>query len=355
MSSGMATRRGFLKASACVAAGTVLGDGPDRGYAATAALADQPFFRTRGVVLRPKDTLLADWPERAKRAGLTTIASHPFPGTVIGLLRTEAGRHFFDRCRELGLEVEHELHAMGSLLPRKLFDKNPELFRMDDKGDRIRAGNCCPSNERALEIIAESAVEVCTALPATTGRYFLWGDDMVGWCQCPRCRGLLPADQALLVENRMCQALRRGNPHAQLAHLAYQSTLRPPTQIKPAAGVFLEFAAHHRSHAISYESQRKPGDLDTIDALDANLAVFPKDTAQVLEYWLDVGRFTGQARSKQPVKLPWKKDVFLADVESYRRRGIRHVTTFATGVDPDYQKLYGDLSFIDEYGAGLSA
>jgi len=352
MSHAMPTRRDFLIASTCLAAGamsTARADGP---RAETPVPAQEPFFRTRGVVLRPKDTLLTDWPELAKRAGLTTIASHPFPGTVIGLLKTVEGRRFFEQCREVGLQVEHELHAMGSLLPRKLFEKNPEMFRMDEKGNRIRAGNCCPSNPRALEIIAESAVEIAKALPSTTGRYFLWGDDMVGWCQCPKCRGFLPADQALMVVNRMGQALRRVSPNAQIAHLAYQSTLPPPRQIKPDEGVFLEFAPN-RSHARSYESQRKPGDFNTIEALDANLEVFPKETAQVLEYWLDVGRFSGQARSKQPVKLPWNKDVFLADVESYRKRGIRHITTFATGVDPDYRALYGDLSFIDEYGAGL--
>ena len=65
-------------------------------------------------------------------------------------------------------------------------------------------------------------------------------------------------------------------------------------------------------------------------------------------------RYSSRARSKQPVKLPWKKESLLADLEYYRKLGIRHFTTFATGVDPDYQKLYGDLSFIDEYGACLS-
>jgi len=352
MPNGMQTRRGFAKASVCTAAAAVSGVGSVCLQAESQADPKEPFFRTRGVVLRPEDILMADWPERARKAGLTTIASHPFPGTVIGLLRTERGRHFFNKCRQVGLQVEHELHAMGSLLPRTLFEKNPEMFRMDENGNRTRAGNCCPSNARALAIIAESAVRICEALPSTTGRYFLWGDDMVGWCLCRNCRGFLPADQALMVVNRMCRALREVEPKFQVAHLAYQKTRRPPKQIKPVEGVFLEFAPN-RSYHRSYESQWKAGDFDTIHALDANLEVFPRDTAQVLEYWLDVGRFSNLVRSKQPVKLPWKRDVFLADVEAYRSRGIRHVTTFATGVNPGYRKLHGDLSFIDEYGAGL--
>ena len=33
-------------------------------------------FDTRGVVLVPEDLTLADWPQQAKSAGLTTIALH---------------------------------------------------------------------------------------------------------------------------------------------------------------------------------------------------------------------------------------------------------------------------------------
>lgn len=352
MSHHQATRREFLKTSACLAAGTCIA-----GRAcqiADAAERKEPFFKTRGVVLRPADTLIADWPDRAKRAGLTTIASHPFPGTVLELLRTDAGRKFFDRCREIGLQVEHELHAMRDLLSRRLFAKNPELFRMDDKGDRVPDFNCCPSNEQTLKIAAESAVEISKKLPSTTGRYFYWGDDARPWCRCPKCRGLSDSDQALLIENAVCLALRQMDPRAQLAHLAYANTLWPPKQIKPAEGVFLEYAPINRRYDIPYEKQAKPGDRDSLAALEANLAVFSPETAQVLEYWLDVGMFSGRARSKQPIKLPWNKEVFLADLETYRHRGIRHITCFATGVNPEYQKLHGDLSFIEEYGAGLS-
>jgi hypothetical protein len=72
----------------------------------------------------------------------------------------------------------------------------------------------------------------------------------------------------------------------------------------------------------------------------------------VLEYWLDVSRFSGWARPAK--RLPRNKKVFLADVATYRHRGIRHVTTFAAWIDTDYQYRIGDLKFIDEYGEGLA-
>lgn len=78
--------------------------------------------------------------------------------------------------------------------------------------------------------------------------------------------------------------------------------------------------------------------------LETNLEIFPEDTAQVLEYWLDVSRFSRWNRTG--VKLRWNRDVFLADVEAYPTRGIRHVTTFAVWIDADYQERFGDLGFI---------
>lgn len=341
------SRREFLGRCWAVPAATLLARSP-----VWAAAADASGFLTRGVVLVPEDLTLADWPERAKRAGLSTIALHPFPETVIKWLSAEAGQAFLEICRTLGLEVEYELHAMRELLPRSLFEKDPDLFRMDAKGQRNADANCCPSNARTLETIAEAAVEIGRKLRPTTGRYFYWGDDAKPWCKCPKCRDLSDADQALLVENAMCQALRREDPRAQVAHLAYHNTLQPPQQIKPAQGVFLEYAPIHRRYDVPYEQQQQPGAPDALSALDANLEVFPRETAQVLEYWLDVSLFSKWKRPS--VKLPWRQDVFLSDLATYHKRGIRHVTSFAVYVDAAYQKRFTDLTFLDEYGAGLA-
>jgi hypothetical protein len=309
-----------------------------------------PTLATRGVVLIPEDLTLADWPERAKQAGLSTIGIHHqnSPSAVIRWVKSDVGLQFLARCRSLGIEVEYELHAMKELLPRDQFKKAPDLFRMNDKGERIPDANCCVHSDRGLEIIGENAVQIAKVLRPTTGRYFYWGDDGRPWCQCPKCRGLSPSEQALVVANRICKALRKSDPKAQVAHLAYHNTLQPPKQVEPVDGIFLEYAPIDRRYDIPYNQQ---DGRDALSALDANLEVFPRDTAQVLEYWLDVSRFS---RWKRPgVKLPWRKDVFLADVETYRKRGMRHVTTFAAWIDADYRQRFGDLDFIGEYGAGL--
>lgn len=343
-------RRQFLAGGTCGALGVLLRSGVAR--------ADTPAnsaFATRGVVLVPEDLTLADWPERAKAAGLTTIGLHHqnSPQAVIRCVQSDAGQRFLEQCRKLGLQVEYELHAMQELLPRELFAENPAMFRSDDQGQRVADFNCCVHSDQALEIISENAVAIGKVLRPTTSRYFYWGDDGRPWCRCPKCRELSPSEQALTIENRICRALREVDAKAQVAHLAYHNTLVSPANVKPTQGVFLEFAPIQRRYDIPYEQQQDLTLADGLHTLDTNLAVFPKDTAQVLEYWLDVSRFS---RWKRPgVKLPWNKDVFLADVEAYRRRGIRHVTTFAAWVDADYQERYGDLSFIQEYGQGLTS
>jgi hypothetical protein len=153
------------------------------------------------------------------------------------------------------------------------------------------------------------------------------------------------------VETRILKALRSLDPKAQVAHLAYANSLQPPKQIKPPEGIFLEYAPINRRYDIPY-AQQGPNQQDGLDALDANLEVFPRDTAQALEYWLDVSRFSHWKRPA--VKLPWKKEVFLADVEAYRKRGIRHITTFAVWIDASYKERFGNIDFIDEYGERLS-
>lgn len=308
-------------------------------------------FSTRGVVLIPEDFTLTDWPERAQRVGLTTLALHHGQSVreVVKFVNSDAGKDALTRARNLGLAIEYELHAMSDLLPRRQFDEDNSLFRMDEQGNRVPDSNLCVHSQRALELAAENAVTFARKLRPTTGRYFYWGDDARPWCRCPKCRDLSDSEQALVLENKLIKALRRHDERAQLAHLAYANTLPPPHQVKPETGIFLEYAPIGRRYDTPYAEQKDGA--DGLANLDANLKVFPADTAQVLEYWLDVSRFSNWQRPAK--RLPWNRDVFLADLECYADRGIRHVTSFACYIDAEYVKRYGEPQALTDYGAGL--
>jgi hypothetical protein len=313
----------------------------------------EPFFKTRGVVLTTPDLSTWDWPQRAAKAGLTTIATHVTPSEVSKFIRSDRGREFLVQCRETGIAVEHELHAMSDLLSRELFEKDPSMFPMNEKGERRSDFNCCVHSSNAIDIICRNAVKYANILKPTTSRYFYWIDDGKPMCRCSRCRIYSDSEQALILENEMLKALREINKQATLAHLAYAKTMDPPIQVKPMPGIFLEFAPISRtwSESISRREAKEGQHGRYLDLLDANLEVFGKEDAQVLEYWLDVSLFSSWKRDAKK-RLPWRRDVFLEDIAAYAKRGVRHITSFAVYIDADYVRQYGQPP-LDEYGKGL--
>jgi hypothetical protein len=346
------SRRQFLSAGLQVAASVpLLFDGP--ASAQNNREGPEPFFKTRGVVLTTPDLSTLDWPQRAAQARLTTIATHVTPSEVSRFIQSDKGREFLAQCRERGLEVEHELHAMSDLLPRDLFEKDPSMYRVNEQGQRSPDGNCCVHSSGALEVICENLVQYAGILKPTTGRYFYWIDDGRPMCRCSRCRVYSDSEQALILENEMLRALQKMDTRATLAHLAYARTTEAPAQVKPASGIFLEFAPIGRtwSEPISHRQAKEGQHGRYLDWLDANLEVFGRDNAQVLEYWLDVSLFSSWKRNAKK-KLPWPRDVFLQDIATYAARGIRRVTSFAVYIDADYVKQYGEPP-LDEYGEGL--
>lgn len=349
------TRRTFLQTSTAALLATSVA----RSHS-TAAQA------TRGVVLYPFDLSLRDWPERCAKAGLTTIGLHAAQrlDVLIDFVQSDEGQDFLERCHQLGVAVEYELHALGQLLSRELYYKDPTLFRLDENGQRNPDSNCNPFSETALDLIAAQAVRIAKILKPTTHRYFYWPDDGAKWDHSEKGKELSASDQALLVENHILRALRREvDPHATLAHLSYQHTLVPPRQIKPEPGIFLEFApfARNLAHPINDEAPTRRGETSPDpatnkgywDLLAANLQVFPSATAQVLDYWLDVSLHSNWKRPAQAV--PWKEAVCRADVAAYRQLGIQHISTFATYLDAEYVSLHGDAQpVLQSYGQALA-
>ena len=349
-------RRQFLGRAAATSL-VAVGTAPNRGL--TASPGKEPFFKTRGVVLVPSDITTWNWPEQAKRAGLSTIGTHVVPHQVAEFVETDEGQAFLERCQSLGIEVEHELHAMRDLLPSELLKKAPEMFRMNEEGERVADANLCVHSRAAIDLVCGNAQKYARKLRPTTGRYFYWIGDGLPMCRCRKCRELTDSDQALLLENQMLHALRQVDSRATLAHLAYLNTYHAPTKVKPQPGIFLEFAPIYRSYEIPLRQRdtqfRNYSHGQLLDHLDANLEVFGSDGAQVLEYWLDESRFWRHLKPPRPdrVKIPWDRSVFRADLETYAQRGIRHITTFAVMIDGVYIKHFGPPP-LDEYGADLS-
>lgn len=313
-------------------------------------------YQMKGIILNTRDlSTVADWPERAAANGINTISTHMFPGEVLDFMRSAKGKTFLARCEDLGIKVDHQLHAMGELLPRDLFSLDSTMYRMDENGKRVNDFNCCVHSARALDTIAAHAIKVSQDLVPTNNRYYYWLDDGKPTCQCTKCREYSISEQALIIENHIIKALRLHNPNAMLAHLAYFNTLDAPVKVKPEEGIFLEFAPFLRSweHPIgdTLAEGRGMTHAQNLKYLKENLEVFPAETAVILEYWLDVSLFSNW--KKPAVQLPWRKDVFLSDVKTYASLGIKNFTSFAVYMDSVYWTTYPDTAPLKEYGEGL--
>ncbi|MDR0712815.1 MAG: DUF4838 domain-containing protein [Bacteroidales bacterium] len=316
----------------------------------------EPCFKMRGVVLAIEDLETVEWPKLAHENGINTIGAH---FSLTGFLKSDKGKKFMSDCEKYGITVENQLHAMSMLLPRELFAEDSSLFRMDQRGRRVNDCNLCVHSPKALDIVAENALNYARLLPSASHRYYFWIDDGQPMCACPACAEYSDSEQALIVENRIIKALRTFDPEAQLAHLAYENTRPAPQRVKPAEGIFLEFAPIERSWDKAISDEHATGTrFETphkilLQDLKDNLTVFPVETAVVLEYWLDVSLFSSW--KKPAVKLPWNRSVFESDIDTYARLGIRNITSFAVYMDDKYMEAYGSdvRQFLKEYGNGL--
>jgi len=325
-------------------------------FAFCSTLQAKSVIEMRGIVLSVEDLETVDWPKLAHDNGINTIGTHIYPDPVLKFMQSEKGKAFQTGCKRYGIEVEHELHAIKTLLPRNLFQQDSTMFRVNEKGQRTADFNCCPSSSKALDTIAAHALFYAKNMRATNHRYYFWMDDGAPVCHCKQCSAYSASEQALIIENRILRELRTFDKKAMLAHLAYFSSMKAPRKIKPNKGIFLEFAPIQRVMDkpitdVSKGARNLKCNAENLKYLKENLEVFPAKTAVVLEYWLDVS--LASSWKKPAVKLPWYPDVFRADLDTYAKMGIRNITSFAVYMDDVYFQKYKDMQCLKDYGEVL--
>lgn len=299
------------------------------------------------MIVHPEE-LSEAWIDKVARAGIGTIGIHPVGGklsaqSLENLLRqaeTPEFRRLIDYAHERGLVVEYEFHAMGYLLPRDLFETHPEYFRMRQDGERTKDYNFCPSNEEAMELVAERAVQVATALYGSSHDFYFWLDDGRNlYCKCPRCRHLSASDQQMMVLNRMLQAIKKQIPDARMAYLAYVDSIVPPAEVRAEKGVFLEYAPFEKytakgDNAAELIAREK-------EMIAPLMNAFSGEPRKVLEYWYDNSLYSRW--TKPPKEFILKEKEMRLEILEYKEMGFNCISTFACYLGEDYQALYGDV------------
>ena len=288
------------------------------------------------------------WIQRCLDMKLTGLALHPVGGgsahqslsAMLELLKQPDYRGFLDEAADAGLTIEYEMHALRYLLPTALFETHPEWFRMNETGQRTGDFNFCVTNLEAMEYVAKGAAALAKRLYRSTDRYFFWLDDVgTAACCCPSCSRYSPSEQQLMVMNRVLQELRKDNPHAQLAYLAYTGCLQAPEKIKPLPGIFLEYAPFNRDfHKPIIDSC--PKNTAQWEPLEKLLRVFGCGTAKVLDYWLDNSLYSNWTKPPKPFQTD--DAVIQADFQAYYDAGFRDFSCFACYLGKEYTDLYGE-------------
>jgi hypothetical protein len=299
-----------------------------------------------GVVIH--DTECRDcWARRLEGSGLNLLGVHPAGGgnahrslaECAEYVKTPQFSAFRKRMNRAGIAVEFEMHALSWLLPRELFSSHPAWFR-EENGARTSRFNCCATDNGALEFVAGRAAELARIFPSDTHRYHFWLDDVgEAKCSCPGCRHLTASDQALAITNAIADGVRRADSRGRTAYLAYRETLVAPVNVRPAPGVFLEFAPIGRDfdHALFDPSNEL--NAGQVQHLPALLDIFGREDAKALDYWIDNSLFSKW--TKPPRQFALNAEVCRADVAEYRRLGFASVTSFGCFLGEEYEALWG--------------
>lgn len=283
-------------------------------------------------------------------SGIDTLAIHPEGGkdatrsleALLNLLKTDSFRQLLDYAKERGLRLEYEIHAIGYLVDRAWFASHPEYFRMNEQGERVPDLNFCVSNPEVLALAAKRGAELTDRLYRSEENYFFWMDDARrGLCHCPRCRSLSASDQQLIFLNALLAEIRKTKANARLAYLAYYDTLALPTTVRPADGIFLEYAPIDKWKREPGEPEKYAEHVRQEQQMRLPLLnYFGKANSRVLEYWLDNSLFS---RWKKPPKaFACDREEIERDLREYRELGYEDISVFGCFLGKDYEDLYGE-------------
>ena len=305
-------------------------------------------INTSSLLVHPEE-FSRKWIDRCVKLQIPTIALHPVGGyrspltmkAMLDLLETPEYRQMIDEAVEKGLQIEYEMHAARYFLPASEFEQHPEWFRMNEDGERTPKINCCASNKEALDFIAKRAAETVKKLYRSSHRYFFWLDDAPdAACHCPECAKYSASDQQLIIMNRMLEEIKKVDPEAELAYLAYYSTLTPPEKIAPSEGLFLEYAPIDRDHHIPLSCAENEKNKSQNQYIKELVQFFGQNNAKVLDYWLDNSLFSNW--TKPPKAFTPDENVIHADFDYYSDLGFRDISCFACYLGEDYEAIHGE-------------
>lgn len=155
-------------------------------------------------------------------------------------------------------------HDFCTLLPKELFETNPELFPMVD-GKR-HAPSCtanapgyanpCVSNPDTLRLMTEEIVKRVNADRSITN-YYVLQNDTTRWCECPDCKKLdseldrenhFVSNRFWIMANAVIESLQKETPSVGVTVWAYINAETAPDRVKINPNCDLLYCMVRRCH-----------------------------------------------------------------------------------------------------------
>ena len=187
-----------------------------------------------------------------------------------------------------GIQHWHGGHLIPSLMPRELFAEHPDYFRMDPTGKRMANGNFCPSNGKALDLVAENAVKFVEKNPGTKNLE-VWGEDVWdgSWCYCPECSRMTVQDQYLTACNAIARAVKNAGYTIDIDAIAYHDSVDPDVTVQPEPNLKLMWAPRERSYGHALNDMRSERNQWYAECFEKWAAIFGPKNMDLFEYYND--------------------------------------------------------------------
>ncbi|MBD3181947.1 DUF4838 domain-containing protein [Candidatus Poribacteria bacterium] len=259
-------------------------------------IAKNPDMNHRGVSIHSGNTALKEWIDFAAKTKLNSIDLHS----------------------------EQRLGEMRKMLSSRGLDYGIR---------RHFFGEVYPPDEDEMKKSKVNLLEFAKNLPSEIKELFLWPADKPLTLE----KGKSLSDVILEFMNEMVRKLRTIRPDNRMSFIAYWSTWHAPKYVKPDEGIFLEIAPMFRcfSHGIT-DPSCPINSKDIKPVIEDLVGIFNTDEAHVLGYWLDASLF-GRSRYKDMTgRIPQIGNICKDDLQYYKSKGVKNISTFAVGVDEDY-------------------
>jgi hypothetical protein len=264
---------------------------------------------------------LVDWMAKTRHNVFCCPTDYGGRGTVRWDTFREA---ITPELKKRGLLIEVGGHGYQNFLPAaRYFDKHPEWFGMDEKGQRTRAVNrvFATSNPEAMAEFTRNVLAYLRAHPEID-IFDLWPPDGARWSEAPADKALgEPPVRHALVVNHIANVLAKELPDVILEFIAYQNYLTPPVGITFAPNTIVGFCPIARSFATNIDDPKNKSNKAYWDALMAWKArPDMRDRLYIYSY------FRKYAWRSRPVLTPRLID---EDVDRYRGAGAMGISSYS--------------------------